>query len=216
MITVLINNRNLVIWPKEMVACIQKFEGVSEIIVLDNDSTYQPTLDWYETLEEPVGVMLLNWNVGHTAPFIPWMLSQVETPYLVVTDPDLGLLDVPTDVLLKMKGILEETGLPKIGLSLRYETVPMGSPYFEHVNSWEKYLREGRPIIHPGVRNAPVDTTFAMMRTEGARYFVGGARMEPPYCARHYPWELIDITEEYQYYLDRANESCSYKKFLRK
>ena len=48
-IPVIINNRNLFTWPKAMVERIKEYDGVGEIIIVDNDSTYPPLLEWYAT-----------------------------------------------------------------------------------------------------------------------------------------------------------------------
>jgi hypothetical protein len=49
-----------------MVKTISRWQGLYEIIILDNGSTYGPLLDWYETLEDPTRVVRLC-NLGHTA-----------------------------------------------------------------------------------------------------------------------------------------------------
>ena len=48
-IPIIINNRNLLTWPKAMVERISRYEGVGDIIIVDNGSTYEPLLDWYAT-----------------------------------------------------------------------------------------------------------------------------------------------------------------------
>ena len=72
-IPVIINNRNLLTWPKAMVRDLSKWEGIGDIYIVDNGSTYEPLLDWYET--KPCGVIYLNKNVGHQA---PWLCGLVE------------------------------------------------------------------------------------------------------------------------------------------
>ncbi len=209
---VLINNRNLLTWPKEMVSCISQFQGLSEIIILDNDSSYPPLLDWYA--ERPCKIIFTGQNNGHFAPFQDHITSQM-TELFVISDPDMGLLEVPKDVLLKMKDYIEHCPVDKVGLSLNYQIVSPLSPYYTHVNSWEKQFYE-TPVIHKGIRASGVDTTFAMYsKKKKTTYFVGGCRMDPPYTARHYPWEIITPDEEFIYYLQRVNASSSYASFWR-
>ena len=48
-IPVIINNRNLLTWPKAMVRDLSKWEGIGDIYIVDNGSTYEPLLEWYAT-----------------------------------------------------------------------------------------------------------------------------------------------------------------------
>ena len=213
-VTVVINNRNLLTWPKEMVSCIEQFDNLHEIVIVDNDSTYEPLLQWYREIKHRV--IRLDRNIGHRAPFTPEILSQIGTDHFVVTDPDLGLLNVPKDALIVMQSFLDSQPVEKVGLSLEYRTVPKASPYYKHVNTWEKHLHR-TPLIANGLRQSPVDTTFAMYsKKKRTDYFIGGARMDWPYIARHYPWEVIVPDAEFKYYLDRANGSSSYTGFVNK
>lgn len=214
MVTVLINNRDLLTWPKEMLSCINKYEGLHEIIIIDNASTYPPLLDWYA--ENPCKVIRLDENKGHTAPFSSDVTSQVSTELFVVTDPDLGLLDVPTDVLLKMVDYIGRYPVNKIGLSLNYKTVPQESVYYSHVNGYEKNLWNNSRT-YPGLIDAAVDTTFAIYsKNKSTEYTINGCRMEFPYTARHYPWEVVDPDSEFLYYLEHANSSCTYLCFWKR
>lgn len=214
MVTVLINNRDLVTWPKEMLSCILKYEGLHEVIILDNASTYPPLLEWYE--ENPCRIIRLNENVGHTAPFQQEIVDQISTELFVVTDPDLGLQEVPSDVLLKMMSYIEMYPVNKIGLSLNYKVVPKESVYYQHVNSHEKNCW-GNPRTYPGLIDAAVDTTFAIYsKSRSTGYTINGCRMDHPYMARHYPWEVVNPDPEFLYYLEHANSSCTYLNFWKR
>lgn len=48
-LTVVINNRNRLSTTKKMVADLLK-RGTTNIIIIDNESTYIPLLEWYKTL----------------------------------------------------------------------------------------------------------------------------------------------------------------------
>jgi len=50
-INIIINNFNLVTWPKEMVNTILGWKKVQQIFIVDNNSNYFPTLDWYKQIE---------------------------------------------------------------------------------------------------------------------------------------------------------------------
>lgn len=74
-VTVVINNRNLLTWPREMVSRIERYENLAGIILVDNDSSYPPLLEWYQTLSHPV--IRLDGNLGHECLFLreSWMRS---------------------------------------------------------------------------------------------------------------------------------------------
>jgi hypothetical protein len=46
-VTVIINNCNLLTWPRVMVAAIEGFADLDSILIVDKGSTYPPLLDWY-------------------------------------------------------------------------------------------------------------------------------------------------------------------------
>src|ERR1700738_4112432 len=144
-----------------MVKTISRWQGLYEIIILDNGSTYGPLLDWYETLEDPTRVVRLC-NLGHTAAWSSNILEDVLTDHYVVTDPDLDVSAVPDDCLLHLKALLErKPDYRKIGLGLDVEGIPPASIYFQHVGTYERSLRD-MPKDENGLVAAPVDTTFAI------------------------------------------------------
>jgi hypothetical protein len=211
-IPVIINNRNLFTWVVEMVNKIKTYEGVGEIIIIDNGSDYPPLLEWYDT--SPCTIHRTE-NIGHTA---PWqILGDVITNYdYVITDADVGLLDTPSDTLLYLKDNMDSLGLDKIGLGLNWGIVKEDSLYYNHLQSYEKN-RWNSAHTNNIYTDIAIDTTFALYK-KGTPYFVGGASTTYPYVARHYPWEFNQETyennEEFKYYIKNANTSSSYKTYL--
>lgn len=212
-VTVVINNRDLLTWPREMVSRIERYNNLAGIIIVDNQSSYPPLLAWYRHV--PHRVIRLERNVGHAAPFCSQVLDEVRTEYFVVTDPDLGLLGTPDDTLSRLCHYLHDhPDLGKVGLSLEWRTVPPESRYHTHCRSYERDMWRRPRVGWTRLRRAEVDTTFAIYdKRIASHYFIGGARTAPPYTARHYPWEVVDPTPEFQYYLDHASASSSFKSF---
>ena len=212
MIPVIINNRNLFTWVVEMVNKIKTYEGVGEIIIIDNGSDYPPLLEWYDT--NPCTIHRAE-NIGHAA---PWqILGDVITNYdYVITDADMGLLDTPSDTLLYLKDNMDSLGLDKIGLGLNWGIIKEDSLYYNHIQSYEKN-RWNSAHTNNIYTDIAIDTTFALYK-KGTPYFVGGASTTYPYVARHYPWEFNQETyennEEFKYYIKNANTSSSYKTYL--
>jgi len=211
MIPIIINNRNLLTWPRAMIDRIKLLKGIGEIIIVDNGSTYKPLLSWYKSL--PYKIIRVK-NIGHTA---PWKVGAIPRIPYVVTDPDLGIDDLPLDTLVILeKKLAANPGLGKVGLDLDWKRVGKKSPWYEHMQTYEKERRKNSKIIDGVYVDVRIDTTFAMYNTPN--YFIGGGSLRAPYIARHYPWELTrqeaKSNKELCYYLKRVNESCSYKTFL--
>lgn len=238
-IPVIINNYNLHTWPQAMVDTLLKWESLHSILIIDNNSNYQPTLDWYNKIKihPRVGVLRLRENLGHIAPFqlnIPQHFCfQSKCRYYVITDSDLDLSALPLDTLNQMVEIYESLpkgdyvyqgrdGDPfdgmniryrdKLGLSIRIDDVPDDALFYTNM--------EGRYYEQPNdnkIQHAPVDTTFALYSIrEPFAYKVGGVRTSAPLSCRHLPYYQTKDTfardEEFQQYLHNANYSSSTKR----
>lgn len=213
MIPVIINNRNLLTWPKAMVEKLQTLDNVGEIFIIDNGSTYEPLLEWYKT--NPCTII---WgeNLGHRAPWECGLVDKLSTPY-VVTDPDLGIESLPKDTLNVLNQKLQNNPhLGKIGLSLEWETIPQGYPYYNHLQDYEKTRWEQSEVEDGVYVDVHIDTTFALYNTKS--YFIGGGSLPFPYTARHIPWEYNETQrnedQEFSFYLNNASSSSSYKVYL--
>lgn len=209
---IFIINRDLVTWPKAMVSKIKQMKGVNRIFVVDNDSSYAPCLEWYES-DKDIQVIKLNENVGHRCIWDLNIPSQYDSDKYIVTDPDLDLSDLPNDTCLHLKRCLDDRpSLTKIGTSLKVDDVPDDSMYF--VSQWEKFIwkmKADEEVIY-----APVDTTFAYYDASRSKnYHIGGARTKPPYVVKHIPWyyteDMLRKDEEFLYYLKNASPSSSLK-----
>ncbi len=213
-VTVVINNRDLLEWPRRMVQKLERMPGVAEIVILDNGSTYRPLMAWYRTI--PHRVLFLE-NLGHTAPWTSGVLDTIGTDLYVVTDPDLDIDGLPDDTLAHLAGLLERhPGLGKVGLSLATEGIPADSPYREHVAKYERLPQE-RATGPEGLIAMPVDTTFALHDRRVLReYKICGMRAPAPYVARHEPWHVVKPEGDFAYYLDHVEgRSSSYRDFTR-
>lgn len=209
-IPVIINNRDLLTWPKEMVEKIKTYDNVGDIIVLDNGSTYEPLLEWYNT--KPCEI-IYGENRGHTAPWLSGLVEKLNTKYYVVSDPDLGINDTLTYLVEKM----ETNSLPKLGLGLNYDLCPSESPYYQHLMNYEKPRYINSRLVDNVYLDVETDTTFALYKNQ--HYFIGGGIIGNEYIAKHFPWYLTDEdrknNEEFMYYLKNASTSSSYKTYLK-
>jgi hypothetical protein len=213
-IPVIINNRNLITWPKEMVYKIKQFDNVGDIIIHDNESTYEPLLNWYKT--KPCDIVYSKENFGHDGIWKSGILNHITSEYYITTDSDLGLLEVPNDALTYLLYNLQYYNLDKIGFSLDWKIISIESPYYNHLMSYEKLRWETSRNENNVFFDIAIDTTFALYRNK--TYFIGGASVSFPYTAKHYPWYLTSEERnnnyEFMYYIQNATNSSSYKSFL--
>ena len=214
-IPVIINNRNFLTWPKAMVERIKEYDGVGEIIIVDNDSTYPPLLEWYAT--NPCRIERLDTNVGMGAPWVSGVVKELNGAPYVLTDPDLGLEETPDDTLLYLLDKLNTLQLDKVGLGLDWQIVEKKSPYYERLNLYEKSRWNKSPVKDDVYTEVQIDTTFALYNVD--HYFIGGGSTTFPYVARHYPWEFsieeARNSEEFMYYMDNATSASSYKTLIK-
>lgn len=214
-IPVIIMNRDLLTWTKAMVEKIKQFDNVGEIIIVDNDSTYEPLIQWYNT--NPCKIIYTQKNLGHTSAWSSGVVDSLDCDYYVVTDPDLGLDDIPNDALTYLYDNLIKNKLDKIGFGLEWKCITRQSQYYNHLMTYEK-TRWDESRIKDGIYlDIPIDTTFALYTKK--HYYIGGASTGNPYVAKHFPWYLSqeerNNNEEFMFYINRANNSSSYKNYLK-
>ena len=195
---------NRVTLPKSMAEFLS--DNGCEVILIDNNSTYEPLLDWYSKC--PYKVYRLQENLGHKSLYTSGILDEYKDQYYYLTDHDLDLSGVPSDFQeLLMKGF-GNPGVIKSGLSLKIDDLP-NNPYANIAREWESKYWE-RPRDANGFYHSEVDTTFALY-DRGREYsgfpatddFFRAVRSPHPYTARHVPWYNTpeNITEEEIYYI---------------
>jgi len=215
MIPVYINVFNRLTTTRNLVEQIKRLPDAQPVII-DNDSTYGPLLDWYAS--NPCDIMRLRENLGHHAPWVSGVVDGDGASWYVVTDCDIDIDGVPDDVLsvLQQPFRWEQRRPVKSGLALRIDDLP---EWQSEVVKWESRWWRRRLSRATDWYRAPIDTTFAMyqrgttlqqvqdvVRTPCVR--LGGA-----YQARHMPWYLDceNMDEENAHYFATANRSNSWK-----
>ena len=212
-VPVIINNRNLLTWPKAMVRDLRKWEWIGDIYIVDNGSTYEPLLEWYAT--KPCEVISLGVNAGHQAPWLCGLVQKLGEPYYAVTDPDLDLSKTSKQTVVRCVEWLQEFPfVGKVGLSLRWDDVPPRSSYCTHVNTYEAQRQKSSRIVKAAKVDVAIDTTFAVYNR--SEYFIGGVSLLE--SARHIPWYYSEkerkADKEFSQYLASASAASSYKTFL--
>lgn len=212
-IPVIINNFNLLTWPKAMLAKVLTYNDVGDVIIIDNGSTYEPLLDWYGTF--PCEILKYP-NLGNQAPWLIDLLnSRFKDQYYVVTDSDLGIESTPPDTLQYLLSKEQELKLGKIGLALDWAAVPPTGVCYNHCHTYEKNRFLKSRVVSDIHVDTVLDTTFALYSQR--HYTVGGGCAEFPYIARHYMWEMnndqLAENEELMYYYNHASHVFSTKQF---
>jgi hypothetical protein len=178
--------------------------GCDEIYLVDNDSAYEPLLDWYR--RTPHTVIRLSENFGKWSLWqAPGVFDLTKGRRFVYTDPDvIPVGDCPLDALERFSALLDRYRLPhKAGFGLVVDDLP------DHYRHKDTVLAAEAPMwqwpLERGVYYAPIDTTFALYR-EGASWAREAIRTGPPYVARHDSWYMNfdEPTEEDLFYAERA------------
>jgi hypothetical protein len=208
-VPVFINCRDRVTPLRALVAWLERVE-IEEIYFLDNDSAFEPLLDYYR--ETPHTVLRLGKNFGKWSLWqAPEVFDLTRGRHFVYTDPDVvPSPDCPLDALDRFRDLLDRYRLPnKVGFGLRTDDIP---DHYRHKDAVVAY--EGRCWEWPLERGAyyfPIDTTFALYRP-GATWAREAIRTGAPYLARHDSW-YIDFdhpTEEESFYQRRAASETEY------
>lgn len=200
-------NYNRLTLPKNMAEFMSKNKDV-DVHIIDNDSTYEPLLQWYS--ECPYKVIHMGSNCGHTVFWDKDLYNQyVKEGYYILTDSDLDLSNIPDDWLDVLLEGLDKYAYNKIGFSLETNDLPE-SPFRDEIVGWESQFKVPKArALDELYTEAHIDTTFALHRTnEHAIY--SSIRVNPPYTARHIPWYYTDfnvLPEDEKYYFNTVKTS---------
>ncbi|SHH38713.1 glycosyltransferase family protein [Winogradskyella jejuensis] len=214
-IPIIINNFNQLYYLKQLIESLQK-RGYANIVILDNNSSYKPLLDYYKSIEEAVKIHRLSSNYGHLSFWKQRELVEKYTKgYYVVTDPDIvPLAECPDDFLKTMLKLLDKAyDRTKVGFSLKLDDIPDSNPQAQTIKDWEAQFWTTK--IRPQAYKAEIDTTFALYRpgyTYKKQNFTKAWRTDYPLQAIHGGWYInpANLTKEQIYYQKTANESASW------
>ena len=214
-IPIIIINFNQLFYLKLVIDALLK-RGYSNIIVIDNNSTYKPLIAYYNN--RPLGIKIhrLKTNHGHLSFWKEQELVEKYTKgYYVVTDPDIvPVEDCPEDFLETFRKLLDKAyDRTKVGFSLKIDDIPEHNPQVQVIKDWEAQFWTFK--IHPKAYKAEIDTTFALYRPNykyKRKNFTKAWRTDFPLQALHGGWYInpSKLTEEQRYYLKTANASASW------
>lgn len=199
-----------------------------EIVIIDFGSTFVPTMK-YLTLLQYEGKKIYredkiihNSDLNKIDAIIQDYFSDHPASNYVVTDPDIALDDVESDILDVYSYMLERLpAIDVVGPMLRIDDIPDYYPKKQKVISNSLHVDfHSKPVntITNEIKDirfifAPIDTTFAMSRA-GTRWMrlKRGIRILAPYSARHLDWYIDpdDLSPDQMYYKEHASRKIAH------
>lgn len=160
-IPLIIPNFNQLTYTKNLVNWWQFYYPKNKVVIIDNGSTYEPLLKWYETFQ--IGVRRVKYKENTPTQNLRKYLDDFKPEYYVISDPDImPHPNTPFDFLEIFKDIVDK-GYHHVGFQLIIDDLPSWLHNKENVKHNELQLRH-EPISVNGhmAFKAPIDTTFAL------------------------------------------------------
>jgi hypothetical protein len=206
----IINNFNRVTTTKKLVEDLQRL-GYTNVIILDNASTYPPLLEWYST--NPCTIKYLGKNCQSYAVYDCGVLDEFKNlPWVVYTDSDLELNpNTPNNFIEILIEKAEKYGYTKAGLSIKIDDLP-DTKFANEYKEWEKKYWE--TPLEENVFDAQVDTTFCIIKPQ-LRFDYKAIRVAGDMTCSHRPWyvDFNNLDQEELYYIEQSSEYSTYKRY---
>jgi hypothetical protein len=208
--------------------CINSLKYIKskyKIILYDVASTYKPTLEFLEKMKNKgIAVYRSEVNNYKTVGSIikKYLIEHPQCKYYVLTDHDIELDNVRSDILEYYIWLLNKYNVTKVGCSLRLNDIPDSYPKKNkggHGNKgvidWEsKFWLNPVKATWKNRSNTiyfnQLDTTFSLYHRDYINPVSSNAiRTDSPYSARHLDWYVNkdNITEDHIYYNKNNNAS---------
>jgi hypothetical protein len=156
--------------PTYLTSMINQLEdrGWTNVIICDNNSTYQPMLDLLDKLSDKYDVVLWGKNMGPRVYTEDKDICSRMPKYFIVTDPDLLFNEkMPANSIDKMKRIVDMYEVSKVGLAIDIDSSEERDRFFnaDQVDRWERIYWSRKIDRYPekdDLYAAPIDTTFSL------------------------------------------------------
>ena len=179
---------------KNFVNQIKKYNH--NIILLDNNSSYQPLLDYYKEikneLKDKIEIRLLEQNYGHT---VYLQLKNTLPDIYILSDPDLQLNNnMPNNFAEILLNISNKYKIYKVGCALDLSDMNNFIECPNYTNNKSIYAHEiqfwkNKIIDEYEIYNASIDTTFCLINNN---YLtddtIKGIRIAGNFTTKHLPW----------------------------
>jgi hypothetical protein len=167
-IPLIIINFNQLTYLKNLINQWKFYNPDNPVYVLDNNSNYQPLLDYYEL--NPDNVNIVRHEINHAVGNLKAFLEVNHFDYYVVSDADISICpNTPPNFLAIFKHCIEQYGYNHVGFCLKIDDLPphvqtKKEIIFNEQGFWSTPVSiefEGNKYL--GYK-APIDTTFAMYK----------------------------------------------------
>lgn len=214
---IIINNYNRLTFLKELIDRLKDL-GYDNLLVLDNNSSYEPLLKYYDS--SPCKVIRLKSNLGHLSFMKSGVYKHFKNRFFVYTDSDILPNDnCPENFMEILYGLMMKYKVSKVGFAIKYEDIPDSYDLKKKVELCHKRLWENQ--LEDNVYDARIDTTFALhfpnMRVGwsliGRNIRIGGI-----FKCKHQPWYIdsSNLSEEEMNYIKTSNKSASWAQLQKK
>lgn len=199
---------------------VTKLKGDYQIIFCDNNSKYQPLIDWLKDREKE-GYKVY-WNktsdlykeIDKTV--LEWYKTN-DSDYFAIMDPDV-VIQAPDDLLEFYVHLFEQNKhIHRVGLLMRYDDLPDHYPLKQRVLKKQHKLYGSQPTTTITWKNnevkyldhSSIDTTFTMFRKGFRNYrnYKNAIVTLAPYHAKHLDWyiDVNNMNEDQIQYCKRQN-----------
>jgi len=206
-VPIIINSYNRVGYLRQQIKYLID-NDYTNIYIIDNNSTYQPLLDFYK--ENKLNVFYLSDNVGYLALWQSSVFEHFSDEYYVYTDSDVVPGEsTPSDFIKVFAGLLDKYSfLDKVGFSLKIDDLPEESILTTAIVEHE--LKFWIYDVDNAFYFSPIDTTFALYRPNAkGGWLLNSGRAQEPYVAHHLPWyeDENSLSEDDDFYYKSINKS---------
>lgn len=217
-VPIIIINFNQLFYLKQLVDFLIH-RGFKNIVIVDNNSSYPPLLEYYKEIESIVKIESMDHNYGHMVFFEnKELLNKYAKGFYVVTDADIvPNQNLPDNFLKKLISHLIKNWniITKVGFALSIDDIPDVNTQKEKILKWEKEF--WRKKIDENIYDAFIDTTFALYKPGyPVRYddnmFYKAHRLAGDYTAKHGGWYINqnELNKEQEFYINSASKSSSW------
>jgi len=216
-ISVVVIGYNQYTFIKNMVEQLEKF--TSDIIVVDNNSNYQPLLDYYRD-DFKYTLLKKNFNYGYTV-YRQKFVQDLVGDFYILTDPDLKFNpQLPSTLVNDFIEISNYFEVNRVGFALLIKADDLRKDAIfknQTIEQWEgpywvnqmHYPKNSNFELY----NAPLDTTFCLINR---KFKDGSIRVAGDYTCVHIPWHINFqkqlLEDEYESYMINNNSSNWYIK----
>lgn len=216
-IPIVLLNRDRLYPLIEQVAVLRS-KGYNNIIIIDNQSTYEPLLGWYKVSGVDVFYNNLTENSCHAFRDLVTIqhpkFMEIISDWYVFNDSDIIPLEsVPDNFIEDLVNYAKKYNKTKVGMSIKIDDINLNYPLNAWVHSyesgyWTNGITDGNVELYPH----PIDTTFAVHGPGVLPTWSNDTlRVGVPYIVKHAPfyYDPNNLPDDELYYLKHMNKQSS-------